>query len=209
VADKPFACPECPKVFSSAQRLSAHRRLAPDHARPAKEPTKSSKPSKPELTPDQIVDLAVVNTQTFGAGLAATIAPHLGVAIAGVQDEKGAWIVRSRAEMAGNLIRERARKEPRMLRLLVLYNRLFEVPDGLVLATSLPAALMLDTGRATPDMTVALPLFGREFKLQPMRMAAGDVIDYVESVMGTPAPSQNGSEPQPVPSEVPGGVENT
>ena len=52
-------------------------------------------------------------------------------------------------------------------------------------------------------------IFGREFKLQPMRMAAGDVIDYVESVMGTPTPNQNGSEPQPAPSEVPGGVENT
>jgi hypothetical protein len=157
------------------------------------------------------VDLAVENLRTDGALLAATIAPHVGVTIHGVEgDRKGEWIVKSRAVMFGNLIRDRARKEPRIQRLLMLFNQLHEVPEGLQLVASMGAAIAVDTGRLAPDQEVAFTLMGREMKLTPVRMVIPDVLDYVASQMGEPAPpapSANGRAGEPA--AVAGGVENT
>jgi hypothetical protein len=183
--------------------------MSPNHT----PPTSTIKaPPKKALDPDGIVDLAVENLRTDGALLAATIAPHVGVAIHGVEGErKGEWIVKSRAVMFGNLIRDRARKEPRVMRLLMLFNQLHEVPEGLQLAFSMGAAIAVDTGRLAPDQEVAFTLMGREMKIAPVRMAIPDVIDYVASQIGEPAPaappSGNGRVGEP--EVVAGGVENT
>lgn len=213
MVEKAFPCPDCPRTFLTAARLAAHRRLAPDHqAPPQKEPAKKA------LNADDVVDLAVENLRNDGAILAATIAPHLGVAIHGVESErKGEWIVKSRAVMAGNLIRERARQNPRLVQLLIVFNRLHETPEGLILAASLPAAIALDSGRVTPDSVLEVELFGRPVKLQPMRLVLGDVIDYVAQETGAAA-SQGERFPQspanpngtPAPAAVvEGGVTNT
>jgi hypothetical protein len=199
-------------VFPTAARLAAHRRMAPDHARP---PTKE--PAKKVLDADAVVDLAVENLRNDGAILAATIAPHLGVAIHGVESErKGEWIVKSRAVMAGNLIRERARKNPQLVRLLGAFNKLHETPEGLILAASLPAAIALDTGRMNPDSVIELQLFGKPLHVQPMRLVLGDVIDYVKQETEAGPPSgekfpQSPANPNgaPAPSQVSGGVEAT
>src|SRR5207248_8267391 len=121
--------------------------------------TKEKPAAKAEQTPDQVVDRFVANLQDVGVMLAGSVAPHLGVTIAGVENplKPGEWLVRSRAVIAGNLIRERARKSLQTLRLLMAFNRLFDVPDSFILATSLPEALALDTGRMTVDATLALP----------------------------------------------------
>ncbi len=188
--------------------------MAPDHARPT-----TKEPAKKALDADAIVDLAVENLRSDGAILAATIAPHLGVAIHGVESErKGEWIVKSRAVMAGNLIRERARKNPQLVSLLVAFNKLHETPEGLILAASIPAAIALDTGRMNPDSVIEFQLFGKPLHVQPMKLVLGDVIDYVkaETEAGGPPPPDPPFPKSPanpnggtVPSEVPGGVEAT
>lgn len=168
---------------------------------------------KTELSPDQVVDAAVENLRTDGALLAATIAPHVGVAIHGVEGErKGEWIVKSRAVMAGNLIRERARKEPRLLRLLKIFNSLHEVPEGVQLAASMGAAFAVDTGRLAPDQEIAVQLMGREMKFAPARLAMPDVLDYIAAQTGPaePMPSAaNGQARATQPEIIAGGVENT
>jgi len=208
MADRVFACPDCEKTFPTASRLERHQRMSPNHSLPT---STIKAPGKKPLDPDGIVDAAVENLRTDGALLAATIAPHVGVAIHGVEGErKGEWIVKSRAVMFGNLIRERARKEARLLRLLVLFNQLHDVPEGIQILASMGAAIAVDTGRLAPDQEIAFTLAGREMKIAPVRLAIPDVVDYVASQTG-PAeaapPSANGRVGEPEP--VAGGVENT
>jgi len=183
--------------------------MSPNHNPPTS--TMKAAPKK-ILNPDDVVDLAVENLRNDGALLAATVAPHVGVAIHGVEGErKGEWIVKSRAVMAGNLIRERARKDVRLIRLLTVFNQFHEVPEGLQLIASMGAAIAVDTGRLAPDQEVAFTLMGREMKIAPVRMAIPDVVDYVASQIGEqptpPPPSANGQAPEP--QTVAGGVENT
>ena len=184
--------------------------MSPNHTAPT---STIKAPPKKALSPDEVVDLAVENLRTDGALLAATIAPHVGVAIHGVEgDRKGEWIVKSRAVMFGNLIRDRAHKEVRLLRLLVIFNQLHEVPEGLQLVASMGAAIAVDTGRLAPDQEIAFTLMGREMKIAPVRMAIPDVVDYVASQIGEQQPAAppsgaNGQTAQPA--VVSGGVENT
>jgi hypothetical protein len=209
VADKPFACPDCSRTFRTAANLGAHRRLAPDHSRPASEPKPAAKTA---VTPDAVLALAVENLRNDGALLAATVAPHLGVAIHGNSDPDQGPLVVSRAVMAGNLLRGRIEKDARLLRLLLAWNRLHEVPEGLQLAASLGVALAVDTGRLAPDQTFVLKVAGREFPIQPAALAIGDVLDYV-AANSAPAPPPEGEAGRngqvSAPAVVAGGVEAT
>jgi hypothetical protein len=183
--------------------------MSPNHTAPAPKAA-SSAPGKKALDPDGILNLAVENLRTDGALLAATIAPHVGVAIHGVEGErKGEWIVKSRAVMAGNLIRERVRKDARLVRLLALFNQLHEVPEGLQLAASMGAAIAVDTGRLAPDQEIAFQVFGREMKIAPARMAIPDVLDYIAAETGEPSAPANANGQVGQPQVVAGGVENT
>src|ERR1700738_2458385 len=117
--------------------------MAVDHDAP-KAPAIAG-PKKVAASPEAVLAESVTHLQDLGAMLAGTIAPHLGVAIHGVQDAKGNYIIASRAIMAGTLRRERVKTDVRLLRLLLLFNRLFEVPEGLQLAGGIVAAVAVDT----------------------------------------------------------------
>ncbi len=205
--DKSFACPDCSRSFPTQARLSAHRRLAPDHSRPSGE---SKGATKQAVTPEAVLALAVENLRNDGALLAATIAPYLGVAIHGNDDPQAGPLVKSRAVMAGNLLRARIEKDARLLRLLVAWNRFHEVPEGLQLAASLGVALAVDAGRLAPDQTIVIKIAGRELPIQPAAMAIGDVIDYVAANSEPAPPVESGKNGQAgEPAVVAGGVTAT
>jgi hypothetical protein len=164
--------------------------MAVDHDAP-KAVAAIAGPKKVAASPEAILAESVTHLQDLGAMLAGTIAPHLGVAIHGVQDAKGNYIIASRAIMAGNLLRERVKTDVRLLRLLLLFNRLFEVPEGLQLAGSVVAAVAVDTGRISPDVKMQIPIMGKVIPFEPVRALIGDVVDYVaansESAAAEPA----------------------
>src|SRR5438132_8894570 len=183
--------------------------MSPNHTAPNPKASASSA-TKRALDPDGILNLAGENVRTDGALLAATVAPHVGGAIHGVEGErKGEWIVKSRAVMAGNLIRDRVRKDARLVRLLALFNQLHEVPEGLQLAASMGAAIAVDTGRLAADQEIAFQVFGREMKVAPARMAIPDVLDYIAAQTGEPPAPANANGQVGAPQVVAGGVTAT
>ena len=126
------------------------------------------------------------------------LAVHLGVTLAGVQNEKGEWIVRSRAMVAGQILFEQAKHNARVLEFVVAFNRFMAGSELADVAGSVVAAAAADVG-VPADVAVGFNLMGRPVQFQPIRMAIGDVVDFVQAELppaAQPAASPNGTPPR-------------
>lgn len=194
-----FPCPKCGKVYDDERNMRRHAALAhksgASSATASRERPKTStgKVVASEARAREEVDKAVGTMIGLGSIMAgAGILPYTGLTIAGVQDKSGAWVVRSRAVIAGGVLFEHAKRDARVLEAVIRFNRIFEGSALVDVAGSLVAAVAVDAG-TPPELEVGL---GR-FQFQPIRSAIGDVVDFVkensEPPPETPEPSENGA----------------
>lgn len=139
-----------------------------------------------ELIAEDVIGEAVDNMVTL-AGFAMPIAPYTAVTIAGVPGERdGEWVVKSRALMAGNVLLEHAKRNPRILQVIARFNAAFKSVELLEVAGSVVAAAAVDAKLVEPDAVVALP-GGLEMPI--LAPAIGDTIAYIASQQAQPSPS--------------------
>jgi C2H2-type zinc finger len=221
-------CPECGRMFSSQASLNGH--LASHRGGKAKSRAQASRERPPtpagkavglDGAARTIVNKAVANTQTVGAFLAATVAPHTGLAIAGLKDPRTKQvIVRSRAEVMGEIILgqlasatspDEMQRAARMIELLRRYNALFEYTAFGDVAGSLAVAGLVDARVIPADFKIQ---FGN-IELPVAVATIGDVVAYYEDqgLYEAPPKPGPGDEPPPRPpgeaEEIAGGVEAT
>ena len=144
-----------------------------------------------ELIAEEVIGEAVDNIVTL-AGFAMPIAPYTAVTIMGVPEpdtrpEENRWLVRSRAVMAGNILLEHAKRNPRILQAVARFNLLFKNVELVEVVGSVVAAGAVDAKLVPPDATIALPGGAEMLLLAP---AIGDTLEYMAL--------QQGQEPQPV-----------
>ena len=209
----PFACPECGREFESLPAMRGH--LASHKRQPAKPSRQAEKPVEKvvsqalDAAARQTVAKAVRNTKALANfPLVMAVAPHTGLAIAGLTLESGEVVVRSRADLAGQLILEIRDPEVlrQTLRLLNAYNSLFEMTAAAELVTSIGIAGAVDARVIPPDFKIKMgPL-----ELPIAEAAIGDVVHEWER-RGLYAAADAGAAPdeqqQPAPTGTPPGAE--
>lgn len=111
-----------------------------------------------ELIAEDVVGDAVANVITL-SGFLMPIAPYTAVTIAGVPDpeNEGSMLVQSRAEMAGRLLLEHAKRNHRVLAAIARFNQLFQSVELVEVVGSVVAAGAVDAHVVEPDATIALP----------------------------------------------------
>ena len=219
-----FICLTCGRVFDSQAKLNGHQAW---HKTPAGKQAKKPEPPKQETQrpitaalaegAKATVEKAVRNTKALGHfPLVMALAPHTGLALAGLKDEGGRVIVRSRAELAGQLIMEI--RDAEVLRQVIAwlerYNALFELSAAADLVGSLAVAGAVDARVIPPDFTVKLPVGGMQLELPVVQAAIGDVTAELAArgLYETPeaAPETPGNNGQtPGGEQIAGGVEST
>jgi len=130
-----------------------------------------------ELIAEDVVGDAVANVITL-SGFLMPVAPYTAVTIAGVPDpeNEGAMLVQSRAEMAGRVLLEHAKRNPRVLRAIARFNQLFQSVELVEIVGSVVAAGAVDAHVIEPDATIALPGGAQMSILAPV---LGDTIAYI------------------------------
>lgn len=162
----------------SKRRWSPARRAAANARRDRRNAEARIEGEKPdlELVAEQVIGEAVDNMITL-AGFAMPIAPYTAVTIAGVPGEReGEWIVRSRALMAGNVLLEHAKRNPRILRVVARFNLMFKNVELVEVVGSVVAAGAVDAKLVPPDATIVLP---GGIEMPVLAPAIGDTIDYI------------------------------
>ena len=124
--------------------------------------------------------MAVANVTTL-AGFFMPIAPYTGITIAGVIDPESPkddprWLVKSRAEMAGSVLLEHAKRNRRVLAAVARFNLLFKNVEIIEVAGAVIASAAVDAKLVEPDATVKLPGGIEAPILYP---AIGDTIQYI------------------------------
>lgn len=163
-------CPFCGKEFESVHamrgHLASHRRQASSGAATAKTPPGKAEPRQPVVSVTQLLDAAgrqivakAVKNAKADAHILMFVVPHVGLALAGQESDPktGALAVRSRAEMAGELILEI--RDPdvlrTVLRILGAYNSVHEMTKAGELVTSLAVAGAVDARAIPPDFKIS------------------------------------------------------
>lgn len=174
----PFACPECGREFETLQAMRGHRA---SHTRQANKKPEPKAPAEKGISATldaaakATVAKAVRNTKALANfPLVMAVAPHTALAIAGLETPERGIVVRSRAELAGQLILEIHDPEVlrQTLRLLGAYNSLFEMTAAAELVTSVAIAGAVDARAIPPDFKVKMgPL-----ELPIAEAAIGDVV---------------------------------
>jgi len=127
---------------------------------------------------DEVVADAVGNVIAL-AGLIMPLAPYTAVTVAGVPDADGqGWVVKSRADMAGRVLLEHAKRNPRVLAFLARFNLMFRNVELVEVSAALVASVAVDARLVPPDATIALPGGAQMPILAP---AIGDTIEYIAS----------------------------
>lgn len=136
-----------------------------------------------ELIAEDVVSEAVDNVKAIATMFVMPVAPYTGVTLAGVPDpeKKGEWLVRSRAEMAGAVLLEHAKSNPRMLAIIHRFNLMLKNVALVEVVGSVVASVAVDAHLVEPDAAVVLP-GGVEYPI--LMPAIGDVIEYVASQQG-------------------------
>ena len=155
------------RTWSPARRAAAARRRSGE--------TDGQRPDA-ELIAEEVVGEAVANITTL-AGFIMPIAPYTGITIAGVPGEReGEWIVRSRAEMAGSVLLEHAKRNHRVLAAVARFNLMFKNVEIIEVAGAVIASAAVDAKLVEPDAIVKLPGGIEAPILYP---AIGDTIQYI------------------------------
>jgi hypothetical protein len=167
-ADGPKRGPSKGSEWSPARRAAAagRRRGPVDGQRP-----------DAELIAEEVVGEAVANMTTL-AGFLTPIAPYTGITISGVRDKAGEWVVKSRAEMAGSVLLEHAKRNRRVLAAVQRFNLMFKNVELLEVVGSVVASAAVDAKIVEPDASVKLP-GGAEFPI--LYPAIGDTIEFIAS----------------------------
>ena len=153
-------------TWSPARRAAAARRRGgSDGQRP-----------DAELIAEEVVGEAVANITTLAMWVT-PFAPYTGYTIAGVPGAReGEWLVRSRAEQAGGVLLEHAKRNRRVLAAVARFNLLFKNVEIIEVAGAVVASVAVDAKLVEPNATVKLPGGIEAPILYP---AIGDTIQYV------------------------------
>lgn len=237
----PTTCPECGREFPTVQAMRGHlasHRGKQATQKPGAQPPGAGQPGRAaQVTISQLLDAAgketvrkaVKNAKTVG-NLLAFGAPHLGLTIAGQDpaqqsaewrvENPGAIYVRSRAELAGELVLEI--RDPdvlrQVLRILTAFNALFEVEKVAELGGSLVVATAVDVRVIPPDFKMRVG----PMELPIAEATIGDVVAEWSRrglyEQGGPPPAEGGGDghpawppagDQPGAEVIEGGVTNT
>lgn len=220
-----FDCPDCERSFPSRASLAQHRRNAHSPAPRTRAAAKPAEPAPADLVVEVVVGKTVANLQVLG-GYLSIVLPHTGLAIAGVPhpdsvpDERGRVrnpeappIVQSRALLAGRVLDQWARKDPRVLAAMNRFNQIFEISEVLELAAGVGAAVAVDVGAIPADLAIEVGPFAGANAIRPVHAVIGDVVDYVAEMRAQAEGAQlrdapNGRAPDGA-EVVEGGVEDT
>lgn len=172
------------RTWSPARRAAAENRRRTRSAAGVKDVRGDA-----ELVAEEVIGEAVDNMITL-AGFAMPIAPHTAVTIAGVPEpdtrpEEGRWLVKSRAVMAGNVLLEHAKRNPRILQVVARFNLMFKNVELLEVAGAVVAAAAVDAKVVEPDAVVALP-GGLEMPI--LAPVIGDTIAYIAAQQAQASP---------------------
>lgn len=180
-AEGPFACPECGREFDTLQAMRGHQASHSRQPAPKRKPEPKPPADKGKITEAldaaarATVAKAVRNTKALANfPLIMAVAPHTALAIAGLETPERGVVVRSRAELAGQLVLEIHDPEVlrQTLRLLAAYNSLFEMTAAAELVTSVAIAGAVDARAIPPDFKIKMgPL-----ELPIAEAAIGDVV---------------------------------
>jgi hypothetical protein len=157
-------------TWSPARRAAAaQRRRGSDGQRP-----------DADLIAEEVIDEAVANVTTL-AGFIMPIAPYTAVTLAGVIDpdspkDAQTWLVKSRAEMAGSVLLEHAKRNRRVLAAVARFNLLFKNVELLEVVGSVGAAVAVDAKLMPADASIKLP-GGAEYPI--LYPAIGDTIEFI------------------------------
>jgi len=162
------------RAWSPARRAAAEKAAQDRARRSAAESTRSDV----ELVAEDQIAEAVANITAL-CGLMAPLAPYTAYTLAGVPGEKpGEWYVLPRAEMAGRVLLEHAKRNRRVLAAVARFNLMFRNVELVEVAASVVASVAVDAKLVQPDAAVALP-GGRQLPI--LTPAIGDTIAFMAS----------------------------
>ena len=204
-----FACPDCDMVAQTRRGLSQHRAkvhgiLSPTSSRQRDSGPRPSEPPRPirmelsEADQGELRDRLIGHFAMIG-GFIAAFAPHTGLTLVsravdredGVRGPDG----RELADASGRPIRlkhrgiatillDYGRRDPRIMRGLLAFDRLMAAQDEVEIVAQLAAAVAVDTGRVDPHEGIGLP--GTPIRLAP-DLLIPDVVAEVEAAYAAQA----------------------
>jgi ketosteroid isomerase-like protein len=214
-----FACPDCDRSFASRQGLYLHRVGKHGYVRdtpgrgPAAAKLGKTRPGAPaNIDLDEQRDLLISNMVTMGTMVSAMF-PHTGLTIMSrAADRKLPTMPDEPAKYApgmATVIMGYAKQDPRILRGVLWYNRIFEGGAVVQLAASVGAALATDLRLVDPHLAL-MP--GTPMEFRPVEMMIGDVVAQIEEMQGVA--EEEGGRPEgyspnggaPPPEHQPGGL---
>jgi len=147
--------------------------------------TDGARPDVEVIAEEQVAE-AVANITTL-AGFAMPIAPYTAVTLMGVPGPTpdAPWLVSSRAEMAGRVLLEHAKRNRRVLAAIARFNLMFKNVELLEVAGSVVASVAVDAKLVPPDATITLPGGIEAPILYP---AIGDTIEYIAAQQAAATP---------------------
>jgi hypothetical protein len=126
---------------------------------------------------EEAVGEAVANVITL-SGFLMPLAPYTAVTLAGVPhpEQAGQWLVKSRAEMAGEVLLEHAKRNKRVLAAIQRFNLMFKNVELIEVAGAVAASVAVDAKLVPADATIALP---GGIQMPILAPAIGDTIEYI------------------------------
>lgn len=221
-----YPCPDCGETMSTQRGLSQHRAkvhgvfsaTSSRQREVGRERSAGAAPPRPrpELSEREQTELRdrLIGHFAMIGGFLAAIAPHTGLTLVSravdreleikgpdgqsLSDPEGRTLTVRRRGIATILL-DYGRRDHRIMRGLLAFDRLMEAGDEVELVASLAAAVAVDTGRVDPHEGIGLP--GTPIRIAP-DLLIGDVIAQVEEVFAAQAaavealPHVGGSEPE-------------
>ena len=188
--------------WSPAQRAAhAKRRKLIDGARAdlgkdGRTPRSAPATASVDLVAKEVIDTAVANVKGLCLYLA-PFAPYAAITLMGAQDESGAELVRSRAEMAGRVLLRQAENDPRIVRAVARFNRLFESVEAVEVIGAVGASVAVDAKLVDPHLRIRYgPV---EFPI--LEPVIGDTIAFIDAQKEAQGVMPTPERVEPVPRE--------
>lgn len=206
-----FTCPNCGEITSTQRGMSQHRAkvhgiLSPTSSRQreaGRERSAGAAPPRPRLELSERDQLALrdrlIGHLAMIGGFVAAVAPHTGLTLVSravdreleirgpdgvplVDPEGREQTVRRRG--IATILLDYGRRDSRVMRGLLAFDRMMEAGDEITLVAELAAAVAVDTGRVDPHEGIGLP--GTPIRIAP-GLLIGDIIEQVEEAMAAQA----------------------